>query len=257
MPSSSSIRLTAVPGLPLISPGDDLPRVIANALRAARIPLADCDVVVVAQKIVSKAEGRYIDLASITPSVEAESLAAETLKDPRHVQAILDESRRVVRRRPNALVVEHRLGFVMANAGIDQSNIDPNAAIDPALLLPEDPDASAERLRSELSDSFSVKIAVIVSDSFGRPFRLGAVGVALGAAGIPALIDMRGVPDLTGRVLRATEVAFADEIASAASLLMGQADEGRPVVVLQGLTWHAPHRPAAALLRRPDEDMFR
>jgi coenzyme F420-0:L-glutamate ligase / coenzyme F420-1:gamma-L-glutamate ligase len=170
---------------------------------------------------------------------------------------ILDESRRIVRHRPGVLIVEHRLGYVMANAGIDRSNVDPAMGADPVLLLPRDPDASAAALRERLSARFGVAPAVIVSDSFGRAWRCGTTGIALGAAGLPALLDMRGHPDLYGRALRVTEIGVADEIAAAASLLMGQADEAVPAALLRGIAWSAPASPAAALIRAAEEDLFR
>jgi coenzyme F420-0:L-glutamate ligase/coenzyme F420-1:gamma-L-glutamate ligase len=178
-------------------------------------------------------------------------------KDPRLVEVILRESRRVVRHRPGVLIVEHRLGFIMANAGVDRSNIDPGVAADPVLLLPSDPDASAAGLHQRLTAQFRKRLGVIITDSWGRAWRHGTVGVALGVAGLPALIDMRGRPDLFGRELHVTQTGFADEIASAASLLMGQADEARPMVLLRGLAWADAPAPAATLLRPPEEDLFR
>lgn len=255
---SDTASLIALPDLPLVRPGDDLAALLAAALerRIGKLLTAG-DVLVVAQKIVSKAEGRYVDLARVEPGAEAERLARETDKDPRLVQAILDESRRVVRHGPGVLVVEHRLGFVMANAGIDRSNIDPAMGGEPVLLLPADPNASAAALREHLAAHFGVAPAVIVSDSFGRAWRCGTTGIALGAAGLPALIDLRGHPDLYGRALRVTEIGFADEIAAAASLLMGQADEAIPAVLLRGLIWSAPAVDASALIRAAEEDLFR
>jgi coenzyme F420-0:L-glutamate ligase/coenzyme F420-1:gamma-L-glutamate ligase len=212
---------------------------------------------VVAQKIVSKAEGRYVDVKTVEPSEPAIALAAETEKDPRFVEIVLGESKRVVRRRPGLLIVEHRLGFVMANAGIDHSNIPAGDGVERVLLLPEDPDGSAERLRQRIADTYGVPVAVIVSDSFGRAWRKGTVGIALGAAGLPAVIDMRGQPDLFGRELLVTETGFADEIAAAAGLVMGQADEAIPMVLVRGLDWSAPEVPAAALVRPAEHDLFR
>ena len=200
---------------------------------------------VVAQKIVSKAEGRHVDLAKVRPSPQAEKLAAEVDKDPRLVEVILGESRRVVRHRPGVLIVEHRLGFIMANAGVDRSNVEPQAGAEPVLLLPRDPDAAAASLRERLIAHFRKtfprsRLGVIVTDSWGRAWRRGTVGVALGVAGLPALMDMRGKPDLFGHELRVTQTGFADEIASAASLVMGQADEARPAVLVRGLSWAEP-----------------
>jgi coenzyme F420-0:L-glutamate ligase / coenzyme F420-1:gamma-L-glutamate ligase len=254
---SDTVTLIALADMPLIRPGDDLAALLAAAVERRTGELARGDVLVVAQKIVSKAEGRYVDLARIEPGAEAQRLAGDTEKDPRLVQVILDESRRIVRHRPGVLIVEHRLGYVMANAGIDRSNVDPAMGADPVLLLPRDPDASAAALRERLSARFGVAPAVIVSDSFGRAWRCGTTGIALGAAGLPALLDMRGHPDLYGRALRVTEIGVADEIAAAASLLMGQADEAVPAALLRGIAWSAPASPAAALIRAAEEDLFR
>jgi coenzyme F420-0:L-glutamate ligase / coenzyme F420-1:gamma-L-glutamate ligase len=251
------ITLTSVPGIPMVRPGDDLAALLIAACEQNVVSPADGDVLVVAQKIVSKAEGRYVDLAKVRPSAPAATLAAEVGNDPRLVEVILAESRRVVRKKPGVLIVEHRLGFIMANAGVDRSNIDPDVAAEPVLLLPSDPDASAAGLHKRLTAQFRKRLGVIITDSWGRAWRRGTVGVALGVAGLPALIDMRGRPDLFGRELRVTQTGFADEIASAASLLMGQADEARPMVLLRGLAWADAPAPAATLLRPPEEDLFR
>jgi coenzyme F420-0:L-glutamate ligase/coenzyme F420-1:gamma-L-glutamate ligase len=255
---SDTASLIALSDLPLIKPGDDLAGLLAAALerRIGKLLTAG-DVLVVAQKIVSKAEGRYVDLAQVEAGAEAQRLARETEKDPRLVQVILDESRRVVRHRPGVLIVEHRLGYVMANAGVDRSNVDPAMGEEPVLLLPRDPDTSATSLREKLNAYFGAAPAVIISDSFGRAWRCGTTGIALGSAGLPSLIDMRGHEDLYGRALRVTEIGFADEIAAAASLLMGQADEALPAVVVRGLIWSAKPRPAVALIRTAEEDLFR
>ena len=255
---SDTVSLIPLADIPLVRPGDDLPALLAAALerRLAKL-LTPGDVLVVAQKIVSKAEGRYVDLARVEPGDEARRLAAITEKDPRLVQVILDESSRVVRHRPGVLIVEHRLGFVMANAGVDRSNIDPAMGAEPVLLLPRDPDASARALRDKLAAHFGAAPAVIISDSFGRAWRRGTTGIALGAAGLPALMDLRGRPDLYGRALRVSESGFADEIAAAASLLMGQADEAIPAVLIRGLTWSAPIAAADSLIRIAEEDLFR
>ena len=251
------ITLTPLPDIPMVRPGDDLARLMIGACENNALAPADGDVIVVAQKIVSKAEGRYVDLAKIHPSPRAANLAAEVDKDPRLVEVILAESRRVVRKRPGVLIVEHRLGFIMANAGVDRSNIEADIAAEPVLLLPRDPDASARRLHEHLAAHFGSRLGVIISDSWGRAWRQGTVGVALGIAGLPALLDMRGRPDLFGRELRVTQTGFADEIASAASLVMGQADEGQPAVLVRGLTWSEASTPGAALIRPAEEDLFR
>ena len=251
------VTLRPIPGIPLVRPRDDLAELLILACERQAISPKEGDVLVLAQKVVSKAEARYIDLATVVPSARAQSLAAEVEKDPRLVEVILGESRRVVRRRPGILIVEHRLGFVMANAGVDRSNVDPEAGVEPVLLLPRDPDGSAATLLARLSAHFGKPLAVIISDSWGRAWRRGTVGVALGAAGLPAVMDLRGRPDLFGHELRVTETGFADEIASAASLLMGQAAEATPAVLVSGLSWSAPSMPASALLRPPEEDLFR
>ncbi len=251
------VTLTPIPGIPLVRPRHDLAELLILACERQAISPKEGDVLVLAQKVVSKAEARYIDLATVVPSARAQSLAAEVEKDPRLVEVILGESRRVVRRRPGILIVEHRLGFVMANAGVDRSNVDPEAGAEPVLLLPRDPDGSAATLLARLSAHFGKPLAVIISDSWGRAWRRGTVGVALGAAGLPTVMDLRGRPDLFGHELRVTETGFADEIASAASLLMGQAAEATPAVLVSGLSWSAPSMPASALLRPPEEDLFR
>jgi coenzyme F420-0:L-glutamate ligase / coenzyme F420-1:gamma-L-glutamate ligase len=257
MPLPDSLELLALPGLPMVREGDDLGALIIAALDRAGHVLAEHDVLVVAQKVVSKAEGRVVDLATVTPSTQALELAVEVGKDPRLVEVILAESVRVVRRRPNLMIMQHQLGFVMANAGVDQSNVAAPDSVQRVLLLPRDPDASAERLRAQVAAHYSVRCGVIISDSFGRPWRRGTAGVAIGAAGLPALVDLRGSPDLFGRTLEVSIIGFADEIAAAASLLQGQAAEGRPVVLVRGLSWRAPEGHAADLVRTPDEDLFR
>lgn len=251
------LELIALPGIPMVMPGDDLGRLIADAAARAEYQVQPHDVLVIAQKIISKSEGRSIALSSVKPSPPATEWAAKTDKDPRLVELILSESKRVVRHRPNVMIVEHNLGFVMANAGIDQSNVGPPECGEHALLLPLDPDASAQNLRAALSHHFGIDLAVIISDSFGRPFRAGTAGIAIGAAGLPALLDLRGNPDLFGRELAVSISAFADEIAAAASLLMGQGAEGLPAVIVSGLTWTAPATTAAELIRNPAEDLFR
>jgi coenzyme F420-0:L-glutamate ligase/coenzyme F420-1:gamma-L-glutamate ligase len=251
-----SLTLTALPGLPLIEPGDDLGALLIDALRRTGLEPRSKDVLVVAQKIVSKAEGRLVDLKTVVPSARARALAEEVNKDPRLVEVILSESDEVVRHRRDVLIVSHRLGFVMANAGVDQSNV-AGADNDCVLLLPRDPDASAAALKARLDRAFGVETGVIVNDSFGRAWRVGVVGVALGAAGLPAVRSMIGAPDLFGRKLRVTEIAMADEIAAAASLVMGQGAEGQPAVLVRGLDWDDAPASASALLRRKETDLFR
>jgi coenzyme F420-0:L-glutamate ligase/coenzyme F420-1:gamma-L-glutamate ligase len=251
---TARLELFAIPGLPMVRAGDDLPALILDGLGRAGETLRDRDVVVIAQKIVSKAEGRTVDLADVVPSAAALTLAAEIGKDPRIVEVVLAESKKIVRSRPNLMIMQHRLGFVMANAGVDQSNVAEPDGRHRALLLPVDPDGSAEAIRSRLAAQADV--GVVISDSFGRPWRRGTAGVAIGAAGIPSIIDLRGQADLFGRTLEVSIVGFADEIAAAASLLQGQAAEAQPVVVVRGLTWQAPNVPVADVVRPPEEDLF-
>jgi coenzyme F420-0:L-glutamate ligase/coenzyme F420-1:gamma-L-glutamate ligase len=253
----TSLEVVPLAGLPLIGAGDDLLGLIASALELNDVTLRAQDVLVVAQKIVSKAEGRIVDLATIEPSPRALALAAEVDKDPRLVEVILSESVRVVRARRGVLIVEHRLGFIMANAGVDRSNVAPADGPERVLLLPEHPDRSAEALRRGLAALTGIDVAVVINDSFGRPWRQGTVSVAIGVAGLPGLVDLRGQPDLFGRRLEVTVVGFADEVAAAASLLMGQADEAQPVVLIRGLSWSAPESTGASIIRPPHEDLFR
>ncbi|MGE0516557.1 MAG: coenzyme F420-0:L-glutamate ligase, partial [Hyphomicrobiaceae bacterium] len=215
------------------------------------------DVVVVAQKIVSKSEGRLFDLATVTPSARALELAGVTGKDARLVELVLAESTEVLRAKKNVIVVAHRLGLVMANAGIDQSNVEAEGMAEPALLLPEDPDMSAAALKAKLDGHFGVSLGVVISDSIGRAWRLGTTGTAIGAAGVPSLIDQRGDTDMNGRVLMVTETAFADSVATAAVLVMGEAAEGTPAALVRLPAQSAPEKPARALVRPKSEDMFR
>jgi coenzyme F420-0:L-glutamate ligase/coenzyme F420-1:gamma-L-glutamate ligase len=251
------LALFALSHFPLIEPGADLGEVICRLCEVHGPELLDRDVIVVALKVVSKAEGRYVDLVTVKPGEHALALAEQVHKDPRLVEVILGESRRVLRHRPGVLIVEHKLGFVVANAGVDQSNVDPTKGALPVLLLPENPDASALRLREQFRERSGRAVAVVINDSFGRARRLGTVGVALGASGLPSLMNLRGTPDLYGRRLQVSEAALADEIAAAASLLIGQASEATPVVVLRGLQWPDLTLPAAALVRSPQDDLFR
>jgi len=253
----TSIEVIALQSLPSIRAGDDLVELIASAFRRNGVTPRAGDVLVVAQKVISKAEGRFVDLMTIEPSPQAVALAADVDKDPRLVEVILSESVRVVRAHRRVLIVEHRLGFIMANAGVDQSNVGPADESTHVLLLPDNPDRSAETLRRGLAALTGIDIAVVINDSFGRPWRQGTVGVAIGVAGLPALIDLRGQPDLFGRKLEVSVIGFADEVAAAASLLMGQADEALPVVLIRGLRWSAPESAAASIVRPPNDDLFR
>ena len=253
-----SLQVLPVPGIPLIQAGDDLPAVITAALEAAGLELAAGDVVCVAQKIVSKAEGRLVALRGITATPEAEQLAQATDKDPRLVQLILDESTEVVRSKPGVLIVRHRLGLVGAHAGIDQSNIPHGDGADEyALLLPEDPDASAAKLRSALEARTGRRLGVVITDSSNRPWRLGTIGSAIGCSGIRVLEDHRGGTDMFGRELKVTLINRADAIASAATLMMGETTEMIPVVVVRGLGVDHADEPASSCIRPLEEDMFR
>jgi coenzyme F420-0:L-glutamate ligase/coenzyme F420-1:gamma-L-glutamate ligase len=256
--AAPAISLLVPATMPRIGAGDDLAGEILAALQREGIGLVGGDILVVAQKVVSKAEGRLRRLEGIVPSGRALELAAATGKDARLVEVILQESKAVVRTGDNLLIVEHRLGHIMANAGVDRSNVD--AAVDDdgvVLLLPEDPDRSARALRQNLAAATGARLGVIISDSFGRPWRMGTVGVAIGVAGPASLVDRRGDPDLFGRPLQVTEVGFADAIASAAVLAMGEGREGRPVVVVRGIEWRDSDQTARAVLRPRDRDVFR
>jgi coenzyme F420-0:L-glutamate ligase/coenzyme F420-1:gamma-L-glutamate ligase len=254
-----ALTLTPLAGLPLISPGDDLATLIIQALEWANIALADGDIVVLAQKIVSKAEGRLVDLTQVTPSPRALELARQTAKDPRLVEVILSESRQVLRTRPGVIVVEHRLGFICASAGVDHSNVhgDTGRPEDWVLLLPKDPDASACALRQRLESASGAHLGVLIIDSHGRAWRMGTVGVAIGLSGLPGLVDMRGWADLFDFHLQITQVGVADELAAAASLVMGQAAEGTPVVHVRGFPYPSREASLAELIRPRDQDLFR
>ena len=257
--TASSLVLTALSGIPDVQPGDDLAKLTITGLSDSSIALTHGDVLVFAQKIVSKAGDRFINLDNVTPSSKANKLADETGKDARLVEVILKESVRVVRIRENLIIVEHRLGFVCANAGVDHSNVaspggQPGEWV---LLLPENPDESAQRLWKEIQDSTGANIGVLIIDSHGRAWRLGTVGITIGIAGFPALLDMRGKPDLYGDTLMVTQVGLADELAAGASALMGQADEGRPIVHVRGLPYELREGSLRELIRPKDEDLFR
>jgi len=247
--------LIVVPGIPDVRPGMSLPDLLVQALDASGLRPSDGDVLVVAQKVVSKAEGSLVDLAGITPGEEARRLARETGKDPRLVEVILKESTRVVRVHAGVLIAEHRLGFICANAGVDHSNV----GIGPEVvsLLPRDPDASARKIAAAFRRAFEVEVAVIVNDSHGRPHREGAVGVCIGAAGLDPLLSMVGRPDRYGYTMRTSVEAVADELAAAATLLQGQCDEGTPAVLIRGIPVVEGRGDARRLLRDPATDLFR
>ena len=259
----SSLTLFPIRNFPLIHPGDDLAALIVQGLTAQGDALQPGDILVLAQKIVSKAEGRLVRLDTVTPSPQALEVAEVVGKEPRHVQVILDDSRAVVRARRGLLVVEQRSGWVCANAGVDRSNIpqedNSNASHGETLaLLPADADASAERLRTQLGELTGVAPAVIINDSHGRAWRIGTVGVCIGCAGLPPVWNQRGLHDLFGYELMSSEECIADELAAAASLIMGQSNEGRPVVVVRGYRLPpAPPAPAVTIQRAASMDAFR
>lgn len=248
-----TLTLTALAGIPEVQVGDDLAAMIVGGLERSDISLADGDVLVVAQKIVSKAEGRAVALSEVTPSSRAKELAAESGKDPRLVELILAESSDVVRCTRGVIIVEHHLGHVLANAGIDRSNVDRDGEM--VLLLPLDPDATCATLHAKLRHLADV--AIVINDSLGRPWRNGVTGTALGIAAMPGLVDLRGNPDMFGRVLESTVIAVADELAAAASLLMGQADEGYPVIHARGVPYSRGGGSLRELLRPRNKDLFR
>lgn len=251
------MQLTALPGIPQVEPGDDLCALILAALDRGQERLQDGDVLVLAQKIVSKSEDRYVHLETVTPSARAQELALQADKDPRIVELILRESAQVLRVRKGAIIVEHRNGYVHAHAGIDQSNIE-SAVDDPrVLLLPVDPDGSASALRERLHAATGARVAVIINDSAGRAWRNGVIGFALGSAGLVPLENRIGTHDLFGRPLEITEIAVADELAAAASFLMGQAAEGAPAVLIRGASITVAEVGAGALIRAREQDLFR
>ena len=243
-------------GIGLVEPGDDLPRILLDAITGCGIVLEDGDVVAVAQKIVSKAEGRQVDLAGVSASAEALALAEDTEKDPRLVQLILDESTGVMRKKPGVLIVRHKLGLVGAHAGIDQSNIDHGDG-NAALLLPEAPDESARTIRRGLGDLTGRSVGVLITDSANRPWRLGTVGVAIGAAGLAVLDDRRGGHDLYGRELKVTLINRADSIAAAATLAMGETTERTPAALVRGLPAADTDDTAGMIVRPLEDDLFR
>ncbi len=254
-----TLTLTPLVNIPLVKPGDDLPAVLISALEDNVLSPKDGDILVVAQKIVSKAEGRLVNLTDVAPTPEALAYAEETGKDPRLLTLILSESAEVLRTRQNLIIVAHKLGFVSANAGIDHSNVvgswgEPE---DWVLLLPENPDHTAEKIRTVLEAHFDVRVGVLIIDSHGRAWRLGTVGVAIGFSGLPGLVDLRGQPDLFDFRLRVTQVGAADELAAAASLVMGQAAEGTPVVLARGFPYPLREGCLQELIRPKEMDLFR
>ncbi len=252
---SQRTTYTALQGIKHVQPGDDLAQIVLDSLHDNHLEIRDGDVLVLAQKIVSKAEGRIVELASVEPSSRALELAKIVQKDARLVELVLEESIEVLRAIPHVLIVRHRLGHVMANAGIDHSNVE-GGENDRVLLLPLDPDASATTLRERLRVALDCRLGVVITDSFGRPWRNGVVNVAIGSSGLPALIDRRGEQDMYGRTMQVTQVAFADAIAAGAGLVMGEGAEGTPLVLVRGLHWRAPECNTQSLIRPLHEDLF-
>jgi coenzyme F420-0:L-glutamate ligase / coenzyme F420-1:gamma-L-glutamate ligase len=251
-----SITLQSLPGIPLIQPGDDLVQIILNSLQQGEIALQTGDVLVVTSKIVSKAEGRRLDLRTVNPSIRAQEIAVQTGKDPRLVEVVLTESSEISRMRMGVLITTHKLGFTSANAGIDHSNVGPDGE-DWVLLLPVDPDASARKIRDGLLAVTGAAVGIVISDTHGRPFRLGNIGVAVGIAGLPAVLDLRGRDDLFQRKLQATDIALADELAAAADLLSGQASEGLPVTLIRGVNFPTGEGRASDLIRTQEFNLYR
>jgi coenzyme F420-0:L-glutamate ligase/coenzyme F420-1:gamma-L-glutamate ligase len=253
------LTLTPLQNIPLIRRDDNLADIVVNALQENNISLQDNDIFVFAQKIISKAEGRAVNLATITPSKRAMELSKQTDKDARVVELILQESNEVLRTRVGAIIVEHKLGFVCANAGIDHSNVAGlgDSAEEWVLLLPQNPGRSAEKMRDEIKSKTGKQVGILIIDSHGRAWRNGTVGVAIGIAGLPGLEDLRGKPDLFGYTLQVTQVGVADELAAAASLMMGQADEGTPVVHIRGFPYPMREGKLKELIRPKEQDLFR
>lgn len=252
--------ITPLTGIPLVNPGDNLFSIIDNALKRSEIRLENSDILVITQKIISKAQGRYVDLSLVQPSKQAHEIAQHTHKDPRFVEVVLSESSEVLRTEPGKFIVVHKCGFVCANAGVDHSNVHPKGVANPddwVLLLPEEPDKTADTIRSKFLDVYHKKIGILIIDSHGRAWRKGTVGVTIGVAGIPALEDLRGKPDLFGYKLQVSEVAAADELAAAASLVMGQSTESIPVVHVRGFPYPLRESSLNELIRPKEEDMFR
>jgi coenzyme F420-0:L-glutamate ligase/coenzyme F420-1:gamma-L-glutamate ligase len=253
-PTSNELRLIPLRNVPLVQAGDDLVAIIIDAVHASGQALQSGDVIVMAQKIASKAEGRLVDLGTVVPGARAIDLAKTTGKDARLVELILSESTEVLRAIPGVLIVVHRLGVVLANAGIDRSNVADRNSV---LLLPVDPDASCARIRQALAERTGADIGVLIIDSIGRAWRNGTVGTTLGASGVPTLLDLRGKPDLFDRALETTEVGMADELAAAASLMMGQSAEARPIILARGVPYARAEGSARDLLRPAAKDLFR
>ncbi|MEE9188404.1 MAG: coenzyme F420-0:L-glutamate ligase [Anaerolineales bacterium] len=253
-----TLTLTPLFNIPLVNRGDDLAALFVAALGGEGLVLEPGDILVVAQKIVSKAEGRFVNLSTVSPSREAVDLAQQVGKDARLMELVIQESKRILRTRPGTIIVEHRLGFVCANAGIDHSNVNgQDEGEEWMLLLPENPDASAQELRMRIEEMCEVQLGILIIDSHGRAWRMGTAGVAIGLSGMPGLVDLRGEQDLFGNTLRITQVGAADELASAASLVMGQAAEGTPLVHVRGFPYELREGRLSELIRPEEQDLFR
>jgi coenzyme F420-0:L-glutamate ligase/coenzyme F420-1:gamma-L-glutamate ligase len=254
-----SLILTPLKNIPIVHPGDNLIDILLSALQSENISLQNGDIIVLAQKIVSKSEGRFINLCTVKPSEKAIELGIQIEKDPRLVELVLQESNEVLRTRIGTIIVEHKLGFVCANAGIDHSNVAGEGNIDEewVLLLPKDPDLSACRIRMGLEANSGARIGVMIIDSHGRAWRMGVVGIVIGISGMPGIVDLRGMPDMFGFTLRITQVAVADELAAAASLVMGQAAEGTPAIHVRGFQYQLREAHLNELIRPREQDLFR
>jgi coenzyme F420-0:L-glutamate ligase/coenzyme F420-1:gamma-L-glutamate ligase len=254
-----SLTLTPLDQFPMVSPGDDIAEVITTCLKRMQLDIIAGDILVIAQKVISKSENRLINLQDVNPGEHAKEIAIQCDKDPRLVELILSESNEVLRTRPGTIIVEHHLGFVCANAGIDHSNVagEDGDKRDWFLLLPKDPDGSARRILKILRSKYHCLLGVLIIDSHGRAWRNGIVGTSIGMAGIPSLVDMRGKKDLFGYSLKITQIAAADELAAAASLMMGQADEGKPVIHARGFPYHLQSGSIQELIRKKEKDLFR
>ncbi|MHC1784788.1 MAG: coenzyme F420-0:L-glutamate ligase [Anaerolineaceae bacterium] len=254
-----SLILTPIENIPLIEPGNDIAAILIEAVNKARIRMQDGDILVLAQKVISKAEGRLVNLTTVQPTERAIELARVTGKDPRFIELVLRESRRVLRSRMNTIIVEHRNGFVCANAGIDHSNVKGSwgEQADWVLLLPENADLSAQEIRAKLEEYFKVTCGVLIIDSHGRAWRNGTVGTTIGLAGVPGLVDLRGESDLFGYRLQVSQVGAADELASAASLIMGQASEGTPAVHVSGFPYPLRNGVLNEMIRPSELDLFK
>ena len=255
--SLKSLSLSAIPDIPLIKPGDNLAQILVSSLLKSSIKIQDNDILAIAQKIVSKSEGRIVDLNTVTPSTKAIELAQKVDKDPRQIELILSESNAIVAHKPGVIIVEHRSGIILANAGIDHSNIEGNDNQEMVSLLPEDSNKSASQLKKEIETLCNKNIGIIITDSIGRPWRLGTTGVALGSAGVQVIRDLRGDRDLFERELKVSETADVDSLASAACLLMGEGNDATPLVSIRGVESIKTNDDTRQLLRTQSDDLFR